>query len=197
MRTCSSGAQTLVESDGQGPACSVVVAQASGDPGGWALELRARFDDASDVLVRRVVLPPSPQRGKGRVVAVEVCPGAVEWRVLVDGTGASSAKRPLRVGLHAGPCGSVGTRADDTSAGSKAFGYDAANAVVQVPPGAVVLSIGGVANAAGATVDIDGGGPLPVPVGAPFGERPDGSLVGPATITFAGGFDAHYVSWRT
>lgn len=201
-KRCPPGVTTEVEAFGSGPSCTVLVGQASGDVGGWVLELSAKSAFGVHLVRREVLAARSSTVHGARVVMVESCPGVESWHVKVLGAGA--AGRGLDVAVLADKCCAPSSLAWP-SAGLPVSSWPAwagrayntlggVAGVVGVPAG-FVTGITAYATAPGATVQVGGGPALPVPqngaleLAPPLFNLPTGpvgSLAAPVDIAFTG-----------
>ena len=105
MQTCQTRGFSTVQSQGAGPACTVVTNQAADDPGGWLIDLFVTVPGSQPMpaFVRRITLSaPAAGNPPTRVVANVTLSGFERWSAEVTPPTPAPA-RPIQVGLFAGP----------------------------------------------------------------------------------------------
>jgi hypothetical protein len=198
------GTRSRVEPEQQGSACAIYVADELGaaDVRTWRLKVFADNRFVGEITTRTppappgTAVPPLPADARGRMVAMACSPGATRWVVEVDygndGPPTPAPKAdvyvtagdlPLEPGLRP-----VNERSRYT--------VGSAAGVVQIPRGQRVWSWAAFSNGAGCTVDINGQGAIPIPIGGAVRGEPAGLLDG-AVFTFVGGLlGGYFIEWK-
>jgi hypothetical protein len=105
MQTCQTRGFSTVQSEGAGPACTVVVNQAADDPGGWTVDLFVTVPGAQPMpaFVRRFTLSaPAAGNPPTRIAGNATLAGFERWSAEVTPP-TPAPNRPIQVGLIAGP----------------------------------------------------------------------------------------------
>ena len=158
----------------------------------WHFEVYAKLDNSSELFVGDFLTTPpdgtTPAGRPTRMVAFAVCPGAVNWSVIVYPEAGSEAAEPevCNVTLASSKCCTapagvtrVGERysyrSGDTASGSSGLTFT-------VLPGRVITSIGVIGKAPGGTVQLGiGNDVITVPTGMTLNLEPQAPM-GPGTV---------------
>lgn len=80
MKKCGAFVSTMLDAEGRGCSCSVLVSQAPADPGGWVVNLFALFEGEPPALVRQITITTVTATDYGtRVAAVCSIPGSIGY----------------------------------------------------------------------------------------------------------------------
>ncbi|OFW65956.1 MAG: hypothetical protein A2Y74_05335 [Actinobacteria bacterium RBG_13_63_9] len=184
------------------PSLTVAISQPAGAASVWSLRIEPRFDAQGIVreLGRIETSPPSWGTPASKIVAIATAPGAVDWFVQVERVRIDRAQSVandddvLEVDLSASQdCTAPGLYVASGVAQVVGARYryqagpiGAGASQINVPAGYSVQTVSAYQVGAGGSMAVDGGDSLPLPTDGAVQFGPQGTLLGPTIVTFAG-----------
>lgn len=197
------GTRSRVESERTGSTCAIYVADELGSSAvrTWRLKIYADNRFVGEITTRTApappaaAVPPLPPDARGRMVAMACSPGASRWVIEAEWANDEIPSPAPKCDVYI-DCGDVplepGLR--PVNERSRYTGGSVAG-VVQIARGQRVWSWAAFSTAAGASVDVNGAGAIPIPNGGSVRGEPKGTLDG-AVFTFAGAIGGYFIEWR-